>query len=149
MGDDLALLYEQDILGWAEETAAQLRARDWEHLDLEHLIAEVEALGISQKKELIRRLVVLLEHLLKRLHVSSPNDYRGWEQTIRTQQTELTVLLDVVPSLRSRWDISLDKAWPLALKNVRQEYPSIVFPAQWEGDRTIEALLDRNFGLPS
>ncbi len=146
MVGDVAHLYEEDILRWAEETAAQLRARDWEHLDLEHLIEEVEALGISQKKELVSRLVVLLEHLLKRRYIDSPNDYRGWEKTIRTQQTELTVLLDAVPSLRNRWDISLDKAWPLALKNVRQEYPSVAFPAQWEGDRTPEALLERELG---
>ena len=60
-------LYEKDILLWVEETVSQLKAKNFEHLDLEHLIEEVEALGISQKRELLSRLVVLLEHLLKRL----------------------------------------------------------------------------------
>jgi hypothetical protein len=60
-------LYERDILLWSEETAAKLRARDFDNLDIENLIEEVEALGISQKKELISRLIVLLEYLLKRL----------------------------------------------------------------------------------
>ena len=79
-------LYEKDILLWVEETVSQLKAKNFEHLDLEHLIEEVEALGISQKRELLSRLVVLLEHLLKRLYVDLPYDYNGWEKTIRTQR---------------------------------------------------------------
>ncbi len=59
-------LYEQDILLWSEDTVTKLTARDFDHLNIDHLIEEIEALGISQKKELISRLIVLLEHLLKR-----------------------------------------------------------------------------------
>jgi hypothetical protein len=99
---NLSSLYDQDILLWSEDTVAKLKARDFDHLDIEHLIEEVEALGISQKKELISRLIVLLEHLLKRLYVDLPNDYSGWERTIRTQRGELEVLLDAVPSGLSR-----------------------------------------------
>ena len=44
-------LYEQDILLWVEETVAKLRAHDFENLDLDNLIEEVESLGISQKKD--------------------------------------------------------------------------------------------------
>jgi hypothetical protein len=114
--DRATSLYERDILLWSEETVAQLKARDFDNLDIDHLIEEVEALGISQKKELISRLIVLLEHLMKRLYVNSPHDYQGWERTIRAQRSELEVLLDAVPSLRTRWELSFDKAWQIALK---------------------------------
>jgi hypothetical protein len=146
---NLNSLYEQDILLWSEDMVAKLKARDFEHLDIEHLIEEVEALGISQKKELISRLVVLLEHLLKRLYVNLPNDYNGWERTIRTQRGELEILLDAVPSLISRWEISFDKAWQIALKNVRKEYPQITFPSKWTYDRSIEQVLNNDFWLES
>ena len=53
-------LYEQDILLWVEETVAKLRPHDFENLDLDNLIEEVESLGISQKKELISRLITLI-----------------------------------------------------------------------------------------
>ena len=76
-------LYEQDIVLWVEDTAAKLKARDFANVDLENLIEEVEDLGRSQKTELLSRLTRLLEHLLKRLYVNSPQDYRGWELTIR------------------------------------------------------------------
>lgn len=146
---NLNSLYDQDILLWSEDTVAKLKARDFDHLDLEHLIEEVEALGISQKKELISRLIVLLEHLLKRLYVNSPNDYNGWERTIRTQRGELEVLLDAVPSLSSRWKMSFDKAWQIALKNVRKEYPQISFSNEWIYDRSIEKMLNDDFWLKS
>ena len=62
-------LYEQDILLWVEDTVNKLKNRDFKNLDIDNLIEEVESLGISQKKELISRLMVLLEHLLKRLYL--------------------------------------------------------------------------------
>ncbi|GAB4355118.1 MAG: DUF29 domain-containing protein [Cyanophyceae cyanobacterium] len=142
---ELAALYEQDIVRWSEATVAKLRARDFEHLDLDHLIEEVEALGISQKKELISRLIVLLEHLLKRLYVNLPDDFNGWERTIRTQQGELEILLDAAPSLRGRWEMSFDKAWQIALKNARKEYPKTAFPTEWDRDRAIDSLLNDDF----
>lgn len=140
-------LYEQDILLWSEDTVAKLKARDFDHLDIANLIEEVEALGISQKKELISRLIVLLEHLLKRLYVDLPNDYNGWEGTIRTQRAELEVLLDAVPSLSTRWELSFDKAWKIALKNVRKEYLKTEFPDLWAYSRSPEEILDRDFWL--
>ncbi len=146
---NVSSLYEQDILLWSEDTVDKLKARDFDHLDIEHLIEEVEALGISQKKELISRLVVLLEYLLKRVYVNLPNDYNGWERTIRTQRGELEVLLDVVPSLSSRWELSFDKAWKIALKNVRKEYPQITFPTEWNYDRAIDPMLNDDFWLAS
>ena len=56
-------LYEQDILLWVEDTVHKLKNHDFENLDIDNLIEEVESLGITQKKELISRLMVLLEHL--------------------------------------------------------------------------------------
>ena len=138
-------LYEQDILLWVEETVSKLKARDFESLDLDNLIEEVESLGISQKKELINRLIVLLEHLLKRLYVDLPYDYNGWERTIRTQRNNLQVLIKQVPSLKSRWESSFIDAWEIALKTVREEYSQINFPDRWPFSQELEAMLNDRF----
>lgn len=138
-------LYEQDILLWVEETVAKLKAHDFENLDLENLIEEVESLGISQKKELISRLITLLEHLLKRLYVDLPYDYNRWERTIRNQRNGLQVLLKQVPSLKTRWYESFADAWEIALKTVREEYRQVDFPDQWQFDQEIETMLNNRF----
>ena len=138
-------LYEQDILLWVEETVAKLRAHDFENLDLENLIEEVESLGISQKKELISRLITLLEHLLKRLYVDIPYDYNGWERTIRNQRNELQVLIKQVPSLKTRWDDSFADAWEIALKTVHEEYREVKFPDRWEFSSDLQIMLSERF----
>ncbi len=141
----LKSLYEEDILLWVEQTVSQLKARDFKQLDLEHLIEEVEALGISQKRELLSRLIVLLEHLLKRLYVDLPYDYNGWERTIRTQRTELDILLSQVPSLKTLWQQNFTEAWRRALVNVKSEYKSVSFPEEWPHVTDWETILTTNF----
>ncbi|MEY3222516.1 MAG: hypothetical protein RLZZ203_1372 [Cyanobacteriota bacterium] len=138
-------LYDQDILLWVEDTVTKLKTRDFESLDIENLIEEVEALGTSQKRELLSRLIVLLEHLLKRLYVDSPYDYNGWERTIRNQRTELDILITQVPSLKSLWDKSFQDAWRRSLANVGSEYKSVNFPSEWQYSSDLEILLNSNF----
>jgi len=94
-------LYKKDILLWVEDTVNKLKNHDFTNLDIDNLIEEVESLGISQTKELISGLMILLEHLLKRLYVDLPYDYNGWERTIRNQRSEIDLLISQVPSLRS------------------------------------------------
>ncbi|MFZ4667457.1 MAG: DUF29 domain-containing protein [Prochlorotrichaceae cyanobacterium] len=138
-------LYEQDFLLWSEDTAAKLKARDFDQLDLENLIEEVETLGRSDRKELVNRLIVIFEHLLKRLYVQLPDDYNGWERTIRTQRACLKVLLKQSPSLKSQWIESVEDAWLSALDIVSKEYRKIQFPDQWPYDRSVEFLLNEDF----
>jgi hypothetical protein len=138
-------LYEQDILLWVEDTVNKLKNHDFTNLDIDNLIEEVESLGISQKKELISRLMVLLEHLLKRLYVDLPYDYNGWERTIRNQRSEIDLLISQVPSLQSRWDISFDDAWKRALAKVKKEYRQVSFPDRWPYSQSLETILNDDF----
>lgn len=138
-------LYEQDFLLWSEETAEKLRARDFENLDLENLIEEVESLGRSDRKELLSRLVVIFEHLLKRLYVQLPEDYHGWECTVRTQRTDLRFLIKSSPSLKSIWQEYVEEAWEVALKNIRKEYKNDSFPDRFPYPSDIDSILDRDF----
>ena len=137
-------LYEKDILLWVEDTISKLKKHDFENLDIKNLIEEVESLGISQKKELISRLMVLLEHLLKRLYVDSPYDYNGWERTIRNQRAEIDLLISQAPSLQSRWEISFNDSWKRALAKVKKEYKKVSFPEECPFEQTIETILNED-----
>jgi hypothetical protein len=65
------ILYEYDFLAWCERTVVQLKAKDVENLDFENLIDKIESLGKSERRELRNRLLVLIAHILKRMHVNS------------------------------------------------------------------------------
>ena len=138
-------LYEEDIVLWVEDTVAKLKARDFDHLDLENLIEEVESLGISQRRELLSRLTRLLEHLLKRIYVNSTRNYRGWEKTIRHQRSELKKLLQTAPSLKSQWKENVDDAWKYALENVREDYRKVNFPDRFPYASDVDTLLNKKY----
>jgi hypothetical protein len=138
-------LYDRDTLLWVEDTVAKLKSGDFANLDIENLIEEVDSLGRSQKKELKSRLLVLLEHLLKRLYVDSPQDYRGWEVTICEQRQQIEIEIDDSPSLRTIWQESFNFAWRLAIKRVQQSYPQTQFPDRWQFSADIEPMLNDEF----
>lgn len=91
----------------------------------------------------------MLEHLLKRIYVPLPNDYNGWEKTIRNQRKKLEALLVEVPSLKTRWNISFSSAWNIALKTVRAEYSKVEFPDSWQFSSDLEPMLAIAFGKKS
>jgi hypothetical protein len=138
-------LYDRDFLLWTEETANLLKTRDFDDLDLDNLIEEIEALGRSERKELKSRLLTLLEHILKRLYVKMPREYNGWERTIREQRIQIELLLDDSPSLKTQWSEACDRAWELALKKVSGDYPKVEFPDVFPFAMSMEILLDRDF----
>jgi hypothetical protein len=91
--------YGRDILAWAEEQAALLRARDFGAIDVEHLAEEIEDVGKSEQRELAGRMAVLISHLLK--WQSQPGRRgRSWERTVREQRRAIAAHLAETPSLR-------------------------------------------------
>ena len=57
--------YEKDVIAWANEQAALLRAGRFSALDIEHIAEEIEDVGKSERREFVSRMAVLLAHLLK------------------------------------------------------------------------------------
>jgi Domain of unknown function DUF29 len=138
-------LYEQDLAAWFEDTIAKLRARQFDAIDLDSLIEEIEGLAGRDLRELKNRLNVLLAHLLKRLYVDFTENHRGWELTIREQRNQLSDLLEQSPSLRNYWIENFAVVWQRALSDVRAEYPNTQFPEEWQFSSEIEAFLTETF----
>lgn len=138
-------LYEQDFALWIEDVVAKLKARDFDNLDVDNILEEIESLGKSQKREVKSRLQTLLAHILKRMYVDSPLDYNGWERTIREQRKELRLLLEESPSLKNDYIKFFDRVWQAALSEVKQEYKKTLFPEQWQFTREPDVVLIEEF----
>ena len=138
-------LYDRDQHLWLEEAIAKLRVKDFQSLDLVHLIEELEIVAGRDRAEIENRLGVLLAHLLKRLYVQSEYDYRGWEITIREQRRHLKIALQQSPSLKRFFVESFDRAWQDALTEVREDYPQVAFPDRWQFSRDVDILLTQKF----
>jgi hypothetical protein len=123
-------LYEQDYLAWLEETAQQLRQRQTDVLDWEHLEEEIEALGNEQRHKVDSYLLKLLIHLL--LYQYWPEERercaRGWQDEIGNFRVELELLLES-KTLYNYFLTRIAVIYPKAVKRVRQksELPAAIF----------------------
>jgi hypothetical protein len=140
-------LYDSDFLLWTQDTITKLRVRDFDHVDLDNLIEEIESLGKSDKKEILNRLATLLEHLLKRMYVDLPDCFNGWENTIAEQRRQIKRSLKLSPSLAPYFAEIFDYAFEDALHEVRREegYKSINFPDTWQFSRDLDSMLNVDF----
>lgn len=140
-------LYESDFLLWTQDTVTKLKSRDFEHLDLDNLIEEIESLGNSYRDELESRLETLLAHCLKRLYVNMPYCFNGWQNTIKEQRRRIALRLRKTPSLKVVWYEIFDDAWELALGSVRDHYEpkGYSFPDTWLFGRDIDTMLTVDF----
>ncbi|MDB9391013.1 DUF29 domain-containing protein [Microcystis aeruginosa] len=123
-------LYEQDYLAWLEETAKQLRQRQTDVLDWEHLEEEIEALGNEQRHKVDSYLLKLLIHLL--LYQYWPEERercaRGWQDEIGNFRVELELLLES-KTLYNYFLTRISVIYPKAVKRVRQksQLPAAIF----------------------
>jgi hypothetical protein len=60
-----AVDYEDDFFEWTVEQARLLRGGELSEIDAANIAEEIESMGLSDRRELRNRLIVLLSHLLK------------------------------------------------------------------------------------
>ena len=136
-----APLYRTDFYAWTKTQAALLQAEEFENLDLPNLIEELEAMGTSQRNEVISRLKVLLMHLLK-WQFQADHRSRSWRNTINVQRWDLEAVLEDNPSLRRELPECIAKAYPRARREALQETGLLRSPWPDTCPWTIEQILD-------
>lgn len=134
-------LYETDFYAWTQHQAALLRAEEFEQIDWNNLIEEIESLGRSEKHEVESRLIVIIMHLLKLQHQPARRT-RSWNVTISTQRVDLERLLADNPSLRARLPEAVNQIYTAAVKKAAAEtgLDKRTFPAQcpWSADQIVD-----------
>ncbi|OYY74661.1 MAG: hypothetical protein B7Y40_03525 [Gammaproteobacteria bacterium 28-57-27] len=127
----LTTLYEHDFYGWVNEQARLLKTRQFQDIDIEHLIEEIESMGKSEKRQLKSRLRVLLMHLLKWSFQPSLRSH-SWKITMRNQRRDLAEHLLENPSLKNELDSVLTSAYAGALGDAESEtgLNESTFPAE-------------------
>ena len=137
-------LYDEDFYAWSNEQAALLRAGRLAQADIAHIAEEIESMGRTEKRELVRRLTVLLLHLIK-WRFQPRRRTAGWEASVRVQRNRLADHLDDNPSLRPLLPAALAAAYrDAALEAVADTgLPGATFPATcpWR----VEDVMDAGF----
>jgi predicted nucleic acid-binding Zn-ribbon protein len=115
-------LYDQDFYAWTQRQIELLQARQWNQVDVENLIEELDSLGKQQRQELRNRLGVLLGHLLKWRYQPEARS-KSWFYTIKEQRERIHDHLSENPSLKPYLPEAITKAYQDGLNLVGRETP--------------------------
>lgn len=98
----LQTLYDNDYYLWLDTTVRKLRCADFDTVDWENLIEEIESMGRSEKRALTSLLTRLFEHLLKLTYWESEreNNANKWKGEITAFRLQIKKLLKDSPSLK-------------------------------------------------
>ncbi len=120
----VSTLYDADFSLWIQHTVEALKQQDFDRVDWDNLIEEVESMGRSEKRELKSRLLVILEHLLKLMFWESekPQNARGWCNTVIEQRNQVDLILEDSPSLKPWLAESFATSYAKARQQTLQKY---------------------------
>ncbi len=136
--------YDQDFNLWLEQTVELLKAKQFDALDIENLVDELESMSRRDRREILSRLKVVLMHLLKWQY--QPDKRSGsWKSSIRNNREEIAQLIQESPSLKGYPAQVLAEAYLSAKLNAADEtgLPLEIFPL--ECPYSIEEVLSEAF----
>ena len=113
-------LYDRDFYAWANEQAALLRAGKLTEADIGNIAEEIESMGRSEKRELVSRLTILLQHLLK-WQFQPGRHSTSWRLSIENTRLQLEDHLNDNPSLKSQLDEAVRSAYRRAVNEAVAE----------------------------
>lgn len=136
--------YDLDLVAWALDNAALLRAGRLSEVDAEHLAEELEDLGKSERRSLGSHLRVLVTHLLKWQYQPG---LRGasWRLSVLNARAAIRGILTDSPSLVPEAPRQLEAIYRLARDNAIGEtgLPEAAFPPNCP--YTIEQALSESY----
>ncbi|WP_299487971.1 DUF29 domain-containing protein [Acaryochloris sp. IP29b_bin.137] len=115
-------LYDQDFFAWTQRQVELLQTQQWEQVDIQNLIEEIESLGKRERQELRNRLGVLLGHLLK-WHYQPEARSKSWFYTIKEQRRRIEEHLTDNPSLKPYLAEAIERGYQDGLDLVGRETP--------------------------
>ncbi|MGL5836017.1 MAG: DUF29 domain-containing protein [Waterburya sp.] len=100
---DLNNLHDQDFNLWVERTKEVIQNRDFENMDWDNLLDEIDDLGKSEKRSLDSYTQQLIEHILKLKYWNDEVERcrKGWQQEVVNFRNRIKRILKKNPSLKN------------------------------------------------
>jgi hypothetical protein len=139
-------LYEEDFVLWTEKIAELLKRKEFDSVDWENLIEEVECMGRSERQAVESLLTQLIKHLLKLSYWRSQRDWnaRHWIAEIAEFRSQLKKKMKTA-TLKNHAINSFEEAYGEArqtLIDARAIEKEAIPP---EATFTLEQVLDRDW----
>ena len=121
MDSNLKQLHERDFNLWLEQIKIKIQNQDFDDMDWESLIDEIEDMGASQKRALDSYMQRLIEHILKLKYWQSEADRcrNGWMAEVSNFRSRINRILKKNPSLRNYLASEYEDIYQDATKSMR------------------------------
>jgi len=114
-------LYEKDFYVWVMESIKLLKNKEYDLVDWEDLLEEIEDIGKSLRKSVRSYMAVIMEHLYKWEHFRySPDMGMDWIDSINLAREEIEEIFKESPSLKEKaqeWEF-LQSTWESAISRL-------------------------------
>ncbi len=116
---NLKELYEKDFYLWVQENLRLLKNKEYDLVDWENLLEEIEDMGQRYLDSATSFMAVILEHLYKWENFRDREDVgHSWIKSINNARNELDVIFERHPSIRKKSVEELPTAWRIAVKRL-------------------------------
>lgn len=92
-------LYDRDFNAWIFQQINFIQNKEFENLDIQHLLEEMETLGNSNPTALKSHLVIILLHMLKQKHQPDLSS-KSWKDSISSARIQIDQIIEDNPSLK-------------------------------------------------
>ena len=111
-------LYEKDFYLWVRETLKLLKNREYDLVDWENLLGEIEDMGQRYLDSAVSFMAVILEHLYEWENFECSEDVgHSWIKSINNARKELRTIFKRHPSVKAKAQEreNMQIAWELAV----------------------------------
>lgn len=137
-------MYGTDFVQWVNKAVELLKEGQFDELDIENLIEEVESLGRNDKNALKSNLRVLLTHLLKWQYQPSQRS-NSWRGTIIEHRLRIQDTFEDSPSLENFYTQIFDHTYQQARKKAAGETGQNIGTFPMTCSYAMEQILDDEF----
>ena len=120
MGTTTKTLYDTDFVEWTAHTAELLRKARFDEVDLEHLVEEIQDLGLSERSAVWSQLRRMLMHLVK-MKIQPERKGKSWRASVVDARAEIEYKLEASPSLRRYLVENLQAIYARAVRDALDE----------------------------
>jgi len=140
----LKQLHQQDFNLWTEKVKSKIQQRDFEDMDWDNLLDEIEDMGKSDRRALRSYTQRLIEHIFKLKYWKEERDRNknGWKLEIINFRTQISNILEDSPSLRNYLDDNYLNWYEQSLRKYRK---SDVFIVPQHKPVELESLLNDSY----
>lgn len=148
-------LYEQDFNLWRESIIEKIKQHQFNEIDWEHLLLELEDMGKAEKRSFKSNLTILIAHLLKlTVQSDAPETMKGsWYSSVTEHRFRVKKDLEENPSFNNYMNEIIPQAYAdaqkLAIKESKKAKLGVRQPSEAEYPTdcpyVLDQLLDEDF----